>query len=92
MRKDGTPRYRRWCDKHRRLGKDTKAFRNPNSKRYIPLNKCAMCNSEATDRHRVIPRSEYTSKTVVTLCKDCHRKIHLFYKELDAKGYLVTKK
>jgi len=86
----GKQKYGRLCDSHRRKGHDLKAFRNPISKRYIPLNKCVMCTSEATDRHRVIPGSEYTIGNVMGLCKGCHRKTHLLYKELDAKGYFIS--
>lgn len=73
-------RYHTRCDKHRRDGHDSKAFRNPSSKRYIPLNKCALCNEAATDRHRIVPNTEYLPENVLCLCKGCHKKVHLLDK------------
>jgi len=48
---NGDWRYHTRCDKHRRDGHVTASFRNPRSKRYIPLDKCALCNEQATDPH-----------------------------------------
>lgn len=89
-KRNGETKYGRWCDKHRRRGHDMKAFRNPESKRYLPLDNCQMClTAEATDRHRIIPGSEYGKKTVMGLCQPCHRKIHQLYKVLRNQGYGV---
>lgn len=85
-------RYHTRCDTHRRNGHDARAFRNSGSKRYIPLNKCNLCNDEAKDRHRIISGSDYAPEKVLTLCKPCHKKIHLLYKELGLKGYIILTK
>lgn len=84
-------RYHTRCDKHRRLGHDSKAFRNPESIRYIPLDKCLLCNNEAQDRHRIVSGSEYTKDKVLVLCKDCHRKVHILYTEFKKLGYILSK-
>lgn len=88
-KRSGETRYGRLCDKHRRKGHDLRAFRNPDSIRYLPLNKCSMCSEKAVDRHRIIPGTEYIGGKVVGVCKPCHRKIHLFYDCLKEKGYTI---
>lgn len=89
--RNGKRRYRNLCDSHRRAGRGTAEQRvSPNSKRYIKLDGCILCIAPATERHRIIPRSEYSAKSVVGLCANCHRKLHKFYDELKAKGYEIT--
>lgn len=88
-KRNGETKYGRWCDTHRRKGHDQKAFRNPNSVRYLPLDKCAMCSEKATDRHRIIPGSEYTTAGVLELCKGCHTKVHRLYEQLREKKYII---
>lgn len=88
-KRDGSTKYGKWCDTHRRKGHDAKAFRNPSSVRYLPLEKCAMCNAKSTDRHRIIPGSEYGKKSVIGLCKGCHTKVHRLYDVLKKQGYMV---
>ena len=76
-KKNGDWRYHTRCDRHRRNGHEASQFRNPNSKRYIPLDKCVLCNEQATDRHRIKRGTEYLPKNVLCLCKECHKKVHL---------------
>lgn len=90
-RTDGTYRYHTRCDKHRRRGHDARAFRNPESKRYIPLDRCVMCVNQATERHRIISGSDYSPDKVLTLCKECHRGLHKMYDRFKELGYVITK-
>jgi len=76
-KKNGDWRYHTRCDRHRRNGHEASQFRNPNSKRYIPLDKCVLCNEQATDRHRIKRGTEYLPENVLCLCKECHKKVHL---------------
>ena len=88
-KRSGEVRYGRLCDTHRRKGHDMRAFANPESIRYLPLDKCAMCNEKAVDRHRIEPGSEYIESKVIGLCKACHTKIHKLYNILREKGYKI---
>ena len=88
-KRSGSRIYGKLCDSHRRKGHDLRGFRNSDSVRYLPLDKCGMCNEQAIDRHRIIPRSEYDKEKVIGLCKGCHTKIHRFYDELEKRGYTL---
>ena len=88
-KRSGEVKYGRWCDTHRRKGHDVRAIKNPLSKRYIPLNKCVMCNEEVIDRHCIIVGSEYTPEKTIGLCKGCHTKIHRLYDELKRRNYAI---
>lgn len=86
----GDIKYGRFCDSHRR--KHHKAASVPSqSKRFVPLDGCEMClTSPASDRHRIVPGSEYGPERVVGLCKKCHQSIHRFYTRITELGYGVS--
>lgn len=87
-KKTGEWRYHTLCDSHRRHGHgDMTRARTKKSRRFIPLNKCAMCNDSAEERHRVLKSATYDKYNVLTLCKDCHKKIHRLYKKLTDMGF-----
>lgn len=91
-KKDGTWRYHTLCDTHRRHGHSGMTMaRTKRSKRFIPLNKCDMCNETAEERHRVLSGSTYDKFNVLTLCKDCHLKIHKLYKKFSTMGFHITR-
>ena len=82
--------YHSKCGKHRRSGHATASFRNPRSKRYLPLDRCVMCNNPAEERHRIVQGSEYTAAKVLGLCRPCHLKIHKLYAVLSDRGYTIA--
>lgn len=91
-KRDGTWRYHTLCDSHRRHGhSDMVVARTKKSRRYIPLDSCAMCNDPAEERHRVLKGATYDKYNVLTLCKGCHKKIHKLYHELKALGFVIIK-
>lgn len=92
-KKNGDWRYHTLCDKHRRHGHtEMVRARTKRSKRYIPLDKCGVCNEPATERHRILKGATYDKFNVLTLCKGCHQKVHRLYKKLDAMNFKIVVK
>lgn len=91
-KRNGEWRYHTLCDSHRRHGhSDMVKARDSRSKRYIPLDKCVMCSEQAEERHRVVKGATYDKYSVVTLCRECHRKIHKYYDEMQKMGFHIEK-
>lgn len=90
--RNGKQRYHTLCDSHRRHGHgDMTVARTKTSRRFIPLDKCAMCNNQAESRHRILRGTTYDKFNVITLCNDCHKKIHKLNIKLNEMKFAIIR-
>ena len=89
-RANGSRRYHRFCDKHRRPGHKSK--RNANGKWYIPLDYCVLCGStENLHRHRILRGTPYRPKNVLVFCKPCHDIVHKLEDLFQQKNHYIRR-
>ena len=91
--RQGVRIYKSKCGKHRRPMHSSRAFVNPRSKRYIPMEVCSICPKVTTlERHRVMRGMPYTQRQVVVLCQDCHTKVHKFETVINGKNFFIKRR
>ena len=90
--RNGKKKYKLKCSKHRRPYNQPASFNNPKSRRFIPLDNCALCDAKyRLERHRIQRNTIYTPKRVIVLCQTCHQLAHKFEKVLATKNYHIKR-